>query len=506
MARTAPRKPRSAPPPPEPPSDPAPAPIAWGEWRAPYLIPLVLLALTRGLAWFQLPYAAEDAYITFRYARNLAVGHGLVYNPNERVMGFSSPLWTLWCALGTLLLHDPVAWSRATGTLCDLATLVLVTRLLERFVSRAAAWCFALFFALWPYFSVVAVTGMEIPLLAALIALGATLAGRRSLWTGPALGALALTRPEGLAAAFVIGLWARGRDRLVALAIAAAGIGGLWAYFGSPVPQSVVAKSQLYGTPGPWAGRVWWDWIVPLRLGDWPSIGDINALLPLVVVLAAAGWVGAGALWAARRTPVAAAGAAALTVWAGYIALGVAFFFWYFEVPLLGVVILAACGLPRLVRGRAVYVSILLYVLGDWSIGRILYVGRARAEAGDFGRISNYLTQNAHPGQSVLLEPIGFVGYYNPLRILDEVGLVTPAVARRRMQGAGWYTDIVSSELPDWLVMRRAMLEKGRAFAGAGLPFRGIAERDSLLARYTRVDTGNESSGDQAFLILKRER
>ena len=41
----------------------------------------------------------DDAMISMRYARNLAEGHGLVWNPGERVEGYSNPLWTLWMAL-----------------------------------------------------------------------------------------------------------------------------------------------------------------------------------------------------------------------------------------------------------------------------------------------------------------------------------------------------------------------------------------------------------------------
>ena len=29
-------------------------------------------------------------------------------------MGFTSPLWTVWSALGIALFKDPVAWTRAT--------------------------------------------------------------------------------------------------------------------------------------------------------------------------------------------------------------------------------------------------------------------------------------------------------------------------------------------------------------------------------------------------------
>ncbi len=41
----------------------------------------------------------EDAFICYRYARNLARGDGLVYNPGEYVEGISNLLWTLLLAL-----------------------------------------------------------------------------------------------------------------------------------------------------------------------------------------------------------------------------------------------------------------------------------------------------------------------------------------------------------------------------------------------------------------------
>ena len=37
-------------------------------------------------------FIADDAFITFRYARNLAAGLGFVYNQGEPVMGTSTPL------------------------------------------------------------------------------------------------------------------------------------------------------------------------------------------------------------------------------------------------------------------------------------------------------------------------------------------------------------------------------------------------------------------------------
>lgn len=45
----------------------------------------------------------DDAMISMRYARNLAQGEGLVWNPGEQVEGFSNPLWVLFMALLHLL-------------------------------------------------------------------------------------------------------------------------------------------------------------------------------------------------------------------------------------------------------------------------------------------------------------------------------------------------------------------------------------------------------------------
>jgi arabinofuranosyltransferase len=52
------------------------------------VIPLVVLAFSR----IEL---VDDAYIDYRYAHNLVVGQGLVFNPGEYVEGFTSLLWTL---------------------------------------------------------------------------------------------------------------------------------------------------------------------------------------------------------------------------------------------------------------------------------------------------------------------------------------------------------------------------------------------------------------------------
>ena len=43
-------------------------------------------------------FLCDDAFITFRYAQNLAGGHGPVFNQGERVEGYTSYLWMILMA------------------------------------------------------------------------------------------------------------------------------------------------------------------------------------------------------------------------------------------------------------------------------------------------------------------------------------------------------------------------------------------------------------------------
>lgn len=68
----------------------------------------------------------EDAMITLRYSRNLAEGHGLVYNPGEFFESNTDFLWSVLLSGGFLLGADPVSYLRFTG-LAIAAALVAVT-------------------------------------------------------------------------------------------------------------------------------------------------------------------------------------------------------------------------------------------------------------------------------------------------------------------------------------------------------------------------------------------
>jgi arabinofuranosyltransferase len=131
----------------------------------------VLIAITVGIA-LAIQYGVctqDDAFISFRYAENLVNGHGLVFNPGERVEGFSNPSWTLLFAILIGLGFNPVSSSVFLGY-CSIAFLVYSTTRLSKVVGGTvaiAAWAVVLD----PSMLLEAVEGLESVFYAGLITL-----------------------------------------------------------------------------------------------------------------------------------------------------------------------------------------------------------------------------------------------------------------------------------------------------------------------------------------------
>ncbi|MGB7063098.1 MAG: hypothetical protein WBF13_12190, partial [Candidatus Zixiibacteriota bacterium] len=65
-------------------------------------IPAILSLIISLILLFHVNYlrfVCDDAFISFRYAKNFVEGHGLVYNIGEKVEGYSNFLWTLLLSL-----------------------------------------------------------------------------------------------------------------------------------------------------------------------------------------------------------------------------------------------------------------------------------------------------------------------------------------------------------------------------------------------------------------------
>ncbi len=71
-------------------------------WMNRHWLPLLLFLIAVVARLIPGPRTIDDSYITYRYARNLIAGDGFVFNPGERVLGTTTPLYTSLMALAAL--------------------------------------------------------------------------------------------------------------------------------------------------------------------------------------------------------------------------------------------------------------------------------------------------------------------------------------------------------------------------------------------------------------------
>lgn len=131
------------------------------------LIILLLLAVAASIFLYLFTeYTNDDAFITFRYAKNISEGNGWVFNSGEKVQGTSSPLFTLLlCTLSIYIFGSEAlpAVIRLVLLLSSLTSLFLLWQLLSKMHETAKFLVIALF-ALYPKVVLINISGMEAPL------------------------------------------------------------------------------------------------------------------------------------------------------------------------------------------------------------------------------------------------------------------------------------------------------------------------------------------------------
>jgi hypothetical protein len=222
-----------------------------------------------------LGFPLDDSFIHLQFARNLATGHGLSYNPGQLVTGSTAPLWTALLALLFLLPGNVVLWVKVLGVALYLAGVDATRRLATELglspglATLAGALTLATGPLVWS-----ALSGMEIPLFVLLSLWGTILhlreraAPDRPPLSLPVLALSILARPEGVLLVLValldrllvfsrpggeptgLGPLARPRLRLIAvgLGLAAAAIAGSFLFYrvagGSFLPTTFAVKGS----------------------------------------------------------------------------------------------------------------------------------------------------------------------------------------------------------------------------------------------------------------------
>ena len=431
---------------------------AFAVWFAANLIPKLALRLE-----------FEDQLIVLRFARNMAEGNGLVYNAGERVMGFTTPLFTLLSALFAALGGEwAPAWQNVFGILCMLGTAALAARILIQVGAAPAA---PLAVALLTFEPAAAdsyvYVGMEVHLFSLLFLLALDLhLNRRTTAASVASGFLFLTRPEGalLAAMLLADVWYRRRKVPIVEASAALATVFPWLlfatlYYGSPVPATLPAKrgallvhAQQYLER---VAEIYADAAISVAATVSPSLaGNHLAWLPLAVV-AVVGCIvlvrRQSVLWPLVGFPVlstlcyAALGAWPEFTWHYYPLNVLSAFSLALGVHAATSEALRRAPNPRRHRTRpsvwnkadaivrktatvAVLLALTLAVLA--STYRLVAHNRYEPDARSQGLASmgRSLGDEFEDGTSVLLDEIGHIGWESRLKIVDQAGLVTPGL------------------------------------------------------------------------------
>lgn len=439
------------------------------QWAA---IAIALFAIVARIVVLRATHSTtEDAFITLRYAENVAGGHGFVYNPGERVLGTTTPLYTLYLALASWLGANPIMAGKAANILADGVSTYLIASLLARLGRPRVGVLAALLYAGASTSINFSIGGMETGLvtMAGLFAIYCYMSGRpRAMFVS--LAVLFLLRIDGLllAAFLTVGWTVRQRSsagKTIRELCAAAWPGLLlvipwlafaWLYFGSPIPVSMLAKMAVYSRMFPQSLPN-----LPLFLVQFWSGAPQKAILAAFCV---------GAVVAARMRALVAPMLWLLVYYVVMVASKVVSFGWYFMPPLPVYYIVAALGLAEIVRGtasrtassaalRQAFVPGLVFLVSGlaWHLRSVVRDISSAQRTEDTVRlpIGLWLREHAGRDERLLLEPIGYIGYYSRLPILDMIGLVSPEVLPSYAPSvSNPLVDIVNRFKPELLLLR----------------------------------------------------
>ncbi len=286
-----------------------------------------------------LDWAYDDPFITYRYAQNLAEGLGFVYNPGERILSTTTPLFTLLLSFFHLFTSEVHHFANLIGAISLVSGGLLLFDLSRSWNSQLVGWTGLLLYPTFPL--VVSTLGSETPLYITLCIGGFAFYARKRYLLTAILTALAcLARPDGVLVPIIISIdyLIRRPNRvpwnsilIFSVILISWGVFA-WIYFGFPVPVTLAVKQQQGSMEI--SQRFAEGFITILQ-------GYLNKQYILMVILAFTGVL--YALWKRRVWII-------FLIWTilyfiAYSILGVSRYFWYYAPLVPGFVISTGLGL-----------------------------------------------------------------------------------------------------------------------------------------------------------------
>jgi hypothetical protein len=506
----------------------------------------------------------EDAMITLRSAENLVNGHGLTYQVGTRIHTFTSPINVLLLALSYFLTgkgsYVATLWAYRVFSI---AAFALSGVLLLQTVARAAPrWSLALWWLAIVYLfdgkSVVfSANGMETAFMLLFVAwaiyLISTPDASRWLARGLCWAGLMWSRPDGcvyIAALVSAELLFSGVDRRVLLRSFAksAAIGFVvygpwffwaWSYYGTPVPNTVIAKSNPEG-----AIAQFWEMVdhSPERfLAVAASIfRNVQSVFGFVLENAASRRLSdivtkclgifCTIYWLSpvkdRLGKIASFCFAFLCVYFTYQARTAN---WYLPpATLLGFVTLeraiATFVASNALSERRTFIKaasvsfivflalgqIIIFVLTTWE----MRIQQAEIEIATRSQVGIWLREHGTPTDTVYLEPLGYIGYLSGMTMHDFPGLASPMIVKLRREKGLDFQSLILEVKPDWVVLRpQEFKDLVNSDSGAAFQqryemmqmFNAIPRLDKYEDKYGFVPGKSYISADVAFGVFRRK-
>lgn len=430
-----------------------------------YLVFSWIISIFIGLFFLFSNHGFDDPFITYRYAENIALGRGFVYNPGERVLSTTTPLYALVLALAYRMGLPVPLTSIAIGALSLAVGGWVFWRLGQLWKTPLAG---AIALILYPLFPLLLPTlGAETSLYVTLILLGILSYAQERYMSMATMFALAtLTRADGVVAAGVVALhWLATRRRPLPwsavglyLALLLPWFCFAWFYFGTPLPVTLSAKqgqgrmaiSQSFAEGLITQLRILWHnplyriHLVLATIGLYQAITQHRSWLLLI------GW---NILYAVA-----------------YSSLGVTSYFWYYGPLQAGLIALTVLGVTilqdvtRKRMWRPVISFILTVVLLVPQLQSIRYIyNHPDQRINIYQNIGIWLKQSTPQDAAIGTLEVGIIGYYADRRMVDFAGLLQPETAQQ-FTSETTYDDIAYWAtlhfLPQYLVLHDGLFPK----------------------------------------------
>jgi hypothetical protein len=526
-------------------------------------VPFLEAGVFAGVVLLSLGWAAytqhvwEDFYITYRASKNLALGDGLVFTVGDRLQTFTSPLqalipaaiaWATHCRSDTLVLWI-YRYVGAIALGCCSVNLLRISRH-EKWPAPTVLACIGLFAVDAKILDFTA-SGMETPFLLFFLCWQAQLVitGASGWKLGLAWAGMMMSRPDAFIqiGAFYMALMVFGnagstRREFIFKAVRGALVAAvlylpwvLWAnsYYGSPVPNTIIAKG-LYSPHG--AAAILESIVqAPLKaiacgnflrfifaptylesgtMSDWGLASNCGWLLLSVPV------------WCYWLNPWGSRMARTMSLWLfldSIYEVCAPAEPWY--LPPYTLVALIAWGyvitdLVERVRTNGTRIQMptahtlrrmLLWII----VAAITFQARTACLMAFTMRqqqilvedsirhpLGLWLRENGSPGDTVFLECLGYIGYYSNLKMYDFPGLSSREVVAARIRlKTDEYGALIRELKPVWLVLRPEEARRVNSFDASLL--KGEKTSTYVLARsYDQSPALNGMRGIPGYPVL----